>query len=385
MCGDPYGLDCGDKIVNRLMMLGIYHIPEHMGIRFRDEGMFVKNVLAREEALYVEHPAEEEVYKRLDGRLLVLRGPKGDGLSMVVLVALTRKMLLDRAVVIGAKVARDYISDIAGLVKLVNSIRETHREPIFYLDISKPGHYPQKPWREDVLYMPTKLDNFLSILEEVKTISRFKDVTAVVVLSDDLYEILKHELNVHATTEVSSGDMRFLRELAHAYNNCGEDVAAEVAEAVTKEYDCGRAVLTTLAADWLARRGCQGTITEALQAAEDKAKELIINYIWYTVLSGNRPYANLHAPLILLRHFEGPMSAESAEEFLISLGFEMHKVVNSTAVKWLAVRHCNLIESAVKKAVETALTKRIDEQPYNALRSAAVDYYKHFKTKGYFQ
>jgi len=64
---------------------------------------FVKNVLAREEALYVEHPAEEEVYKRLDGRLLVLRGPKGDDLSMAALAALTRKMLLDRAVVIDAK------------------------------------------------------------------------------------------------------------------------------------------------------------------------------------------------------------------------------------------------------------------------------------------
>jgi ankyrin repeat protein len=44
---------------------------------------------------------------------------------------------------------------------------------------------------------------------------------------------------------------------------------------------------------------------------------------------------------------------------------------------------CGLIEDAVKNAVETAMTKRIDEQPYRALRSAMADYYKHFKARGH--
>jgi len=33
--------------------------------------------------------------------------------------------------------------------------------------------------------------------------------------------------------------------------------------------------------------------------------------------------------------------------------------------------------------VETAMTERIDEQPYTALRNAMVDYYKHFKARGH--
>jgi len=366
-----------DEIVDRLMMMGIYRIPEHMGIRF-NEFMFVRNVLAREEAPYVEH-AEEEIYKQIDrGRLLIVRGPKGDGLSVATLAALTRKILLDRAVVIDAKVARDGIN--VGLADLANSIREAHREPILYLDLSKPGHYPQKPWMEGVLYMPTRLDEFLSTLEEVKAVSRAKDVTAVVVLSDDLYEILKNWLGRHAAAEVSGGNVYFLRELVRVYSNCGEDAAAEVAEVAAK-HDCGRAVLATLAADWLARRNCQGTATEALQAAEDKAKEFIADYIWYTVLNGNRPYANLHAPLILLRYFEGPLSAEEAEEFLINLGFEDYIVRGSEAARWIAARHCSLIEGAIKKAVETALKEGAKDGLHYVLRNAASRYHKYFKDR----
>ncbi len=80
-----------------------------------------------------------------------------------------------------------------------------------------------------------------------------------------------------------------------------------------------------------------------------------------------------------------PVSVESAEDFLISLGFEEDKVRDSTAVKWPTTRHCSLVEGAIRKAVETALTKRIDEQPYSALRSAKEYYYKHFKAMGYFK
>jgi hypothetical protein len=366
-------------------MMGIYRIPEHFGIRFKDEGMFVRNVLAREEAFYVEHPAEEEIYKQIDrDRLLVIRGPKGDGLSMTVLAALVRKMLIDRAVVINPIMARDCLSDATRLQEVVDSIREVDREPIFYLDISLPEHYPQKPWREEVWYAPTKLDKFIDTLEDIKAVFGSKEVATVAVLSDDLYETLKYKLGEHATVEVNSDDVYFLRELAQIYG-CEEDVAKEIAEVAAK-YDCGRAVLTALAADWLTQRKCnREAVAEAMKAAEEKAKELYIEYIWRVVLNGDRPYANLHAPLILLRHFEGPMSVEAAEEFLVGLGFEWYKVKHSTAIKWLATRHCSLIEGAIRKAVETALAKRIDEQPYNALRSAAGYYYKHFKARGYFK
>jgi len=345
--------------------------------------MFVRNVLAREEAPYVEQPAEEEIYRRIDGsRHLVVRGPKGDVLSVAATAALVKKILLDRAVVVDLVAARDCLHDAVKLQKVVDAVREINREPIFYLDLSQPGHYPQKPW-DYVSYTPNKLEKFVETLKDVKAVLGNENVAIVAVLSDDLYSVLKHELKEHAAVEVNSNDVHFLRELVQAYSNCGEDVAREVAEAVAK-YDCGRAVLATLAADWMTQRNCdREAATEALKAAEEKVKELYVEYIWYTVLNEDRPYANLHAPLILLRHFEGPVPVETAEEFLIGLGFEWYKVRNSTAVRWLATRHCGLIEDAVKNAVETAMTKRIDEQPYRALRNAMVDYYKHFKARGY--
>jgi len=54
-----------------------------------------------------------------------------------------------------------------------------------------------------------------------------KDVAIVAVLSDDLYNVLKHELE-HTTVEVNSNDVYFLRELVWTYSDCGEDVAKEV-------------------------------------------------------------------------------------------------------------------------------------------------------------
>jgi hypothetical protein len=361
----------------RYIMMGVYNIPELMGFRYSDGEVFIHNVLAREEALYVKHPAEEEIYKQLD-KLLVVKGPKGDGLSVAAMAALARRMILDRAVVVDAADG----DDLDRLTYIVDSIREVGREPIFYLDLSQPGHYTQRPWDEDAWYAPRKLDEFVKALETVHEVSLNKDVAVVTVLSSDLYEVLRNKLKEHATVEVNSNDVRFLKELVQAYSDCGEEeVAKEVAEAVARR-DCGRAVLATLAADWLSQRNCRD-VDEALRAAEEKAKELYVEYIWRTVLNGDHEEANIHAPLLLLRHFEGPMSTETAEEFLVSLGSEKDKVWGSLAVQWIAMPHCSLIEGAIKKAVEVAMTKKVDEQPYTALRSALVYYQKHFKARGH--
>jgi hypothetical protein len=364
--------------------MGIYNIPELMGIRFRDEGMFVRNVLAKEETPYVEHPAEEEVYKRIGrGRLLVVRGPKGDGLSVVALAALVRKMLLDRAVVINPIAAGDCLRDVVRLRKVVNAAKEIGREPIFYIDVSKPGHYPQKPWEEDATYMPTSFEKLEKVLEDIRAVFADGEVSTVVVLSDDLYDVLGHKLKRHTAIEVSGGDVRFLMELVQTYSGCGEDVATEVAEAVAK-HDCGRATLAVLAADWLAQRNCDREVAaEALKAAEEKVKKFFVDYIWRTVLNGDIQEANLHAPLILLRYFEGPMSVETAEEFLISLGFPWYKVRGSPAARWITSRHCQLVEKAIRELVETALRTRVKDDLYYVIREAAVDYREHFRARGY--
>jgi hypothetical protein len=348
--------------------------------------MSIRNILAREEALYVEHPAEEEIYKQLgEHKLFVVKGPKGDGLSVVTMAALVRKMLFDRVVVVDVLMARDCLGDVARLLEVVDAIRELNREPIFYLDLSRPGQYAQKPWQNDARYMPNGLDEFAKMLEELEAAFVSKDVTVVAILSDDLYGVLKNELKEHTTVEVNSNNVHFLKELAQAYSSCSEDIAKEIAEAVTK-HDCGRAVLATLAADWLSQRNCDRTaVPKALKAAEEKAKELYINYIWRVVLNSDRPYANLHAPLLILRRFEGPMTAEDGEEFLISLGFKDYKVRGSHAVRWIAAQHCDLIEGAIEKAVDRALKERVKYDLYGALRYALEDYYKYFKAKGYLQ
>jgi hypothetical protein len=76
------------------------------------------------------------------------------------------------------------------------------------------------------------------------------------------------------------------------------------------------------------------------------------------------------------------MSVKVAEEFLISLGLEKHKVRNSIAARWIAARHCRLIDDAIREAVETSWA---GDGLHYVLRNAMVDYYEYFKAKGYFK
>ncbi len=351
-------------------LLGVYHTPEKMDVIFDGSKTFVEWALARKMAPYVRSAAEEEVYGRLaEGQTLVVRGPKGDGLSMATSVALARRMLSNRAVVVDVLLR----NGAAELRCIVNSIRELGMKPILYLDISRVWQYPLNPWMEIDIYMPEGLSKLAAALEAAAAVSEDGEVATVVVLSDDLYEVLRDKLGRHVAVEVSGGDADFLKKLVQAYSSCGEDVAAEVAEAVAK-YDCGRAVLATLVADLLLRYGCDRRIVAwALKTAEDRTRKFVIDYVWYAVLNGN-------VPLILLRHFEGPMSVESAENFLISLGFPEHKVRGSLATRWIAAQHCRLIDDTIRMAVEMKWGKH---KFYYTLHSAWLDYREHFKARGY--
>ena len=71
---------------------------------FSDGEIYVENVLARERAVYVEHPAEETLAEKLSQRqLVVVRGPKGEGKSVLTKAALAKKIIGDRAVVVEAR------------------------------------------------------------------------------------------------------------------------------------------------------------------------------------------------------------------------------------------------------------------------------------------
>jgi hypothetical protein len=289
-------------------------------------------------------------------------------------------MLLDRVVVVDLIASVSCLSDAARLRKVVDAVRETSREPVLYLDLSKPGHYPLEPWLEDASYVPARLKEFEKIIEDMRAVFGSKEAVMLVVLSNDLYEVLKDRLKSRVEVEVNGGDVRFLRELVETYSGCGEDVAREIADIVAREYDCGRAVLAALAGDWLARHNCgRESVAEALKAAVEKTKKFMVDYIWYTVLNADMQQANLHAPLILLRYFEGPMSVEQAEDFLIGLGLPEYKVRGSEAVKWIATQQCRLIDETIREAVETALKRRAEDKLYYALREAARDYHRHLR------
>ncbi|MFP3168731.1 MAG: hypothetical protein RXR01_06455 [Thermoproteus sp.] len=328
------------------VVAGVYHVPEQLGVYFGDGEIYVGNVLARDRAAYVEHPAEEALAEKLSQRqLVVVRGPKGEGKSVLAKVALAKKIVADRAVVVEV---RENV-DVDTLRQLVDTIRETGREPVLYFDPSKPGHYPQRPW-EETRHMPRIGVEELAHLEVVGTVARDKGVAGVVVLSDDWYTLVRDRLGAHVVVEVRSGDARFLQRLVESYGGCPGEAAAEVAKEVGK-YDDNRALAAALAGDWLKREGCRReAVAEALRRAQGRAVDFAIDYIWYAVLGGDRKKANVYAPLIVLRGLIGPTPVKLAEGILVDLGKSRDEVIGSEVVRWFAKWHHSTLEEAIEKA-----------------------------------
>ena len=328
------------------VVAGVYHVPEQLGVYFGDGEIYVGNVLARDRAAYVEHPAEEALAEKLSLRqLVVVHGPKGEGKSVLARVALAKKIVADRAVVVEV---RENV-DVDTLRQLVDTIREAGREPVLYFDPSKPGHYPQRPW-EETRHMPRIGVEELAHLEVVGTVARDKGVAGVVVLSDDMYALAGDRLGGHVAVEVRSGDARFLQRLVESYSGCPAEVAAEVAKEVGR-YDDNRALAAALAGDWLKRQDCRReAVAEALRRAQGRAVDFALDYIWYAVLGGDRKKANVYAPLIVLRGLEGPIPVKLAERILIDLGKSSDEVIGSEVVRWCAKWHHSTLEEAIEKA-----------------------------------
>jgi hypothetical protein len=331
---------------------GVYHVPEQLGVYFGDGEIYVGNVLARDRAVYVEHPAEEALAEKLSRRqLVVVHGPKGEGESVLTRVALAKKVVADRAVVV--EVAE---RNVAKLKRAIDAIRGAGREPILYFDLSQPGHYPQRPW-EEAWHMPHIGVEELALLEAVGAVARDKEVAGVVVFSDDLYALVRDRLGAHVAVEVRSGDIIFLQRLVESYSGCPGEAVAEVAKEVGK-YGDNRALAAALAGDWLKREGCRReAVAEALRRAEGRAVDFALHYIWYAVLRGDRKKANVYAPLIVLRGLYGPIPVKLAEEILIDLGKSSDEVRDSEVVKWFAKWHHSTLEEAIKKATRSALER----------------------------
>jgi hypothetical protein len=347
------------------VVAGVYHVPEQLGVYFGDGEIYVGNVLARDRAVYVEHPAEETLAEKLSQRqLVVVHGPKGEGKSVLTKVALAKKIVGDRAVVV--EVARE--TNEARLMRAIDAIRGTGREPILYFDPSQTEHYLQVSW-EEAQHKPHIGVEELALLKTVGMVARYKKVAGVVVLSDDLYALVRDKLGVHVAVEVRSGDIIFLQRLVESYSGCPGEAAAEVAREVGK-YGDNRALAAALAGDWLKREGCRReAVAEALRRAQGRAVDFALDYIWYAVLGGDRKKANVYAPLIVLRGLYGPIPVKLAERILIDLGKSSDEVRGSEVVRWLARQHHDTLEEAIKKAALSPVNReKIEpEELYQAL------------------
>jgi len=354
--------ELGGRLAPLGVVAGVYHVPEQLGVYFGDGEIYVTNVLARHRAVYVDHPAEEALAERLSQRqLVVVRGPKGEGKSVLTRVALAKKVVGDRAVVV--EVAKG--ADETKLKQVIDEIRGAGREPVLYFDSSQPGHYPQRPW-EGARHRPRSGLEELFLLEAV---ARNKGVAGVVVLSDDLYALLRDRMGPHVAVEVRSGDIIFLQGLVESYSGCSAEVAAEVAKEVER-YGDNRALVAALAGDWLMRQVCRReAVAEALRRAQDRAVDFALDYIWYAVLGGDSKKANVYAPLIVLRGLYGPIPVKLAERILIDLGKSSDEVRGSEVVRWLAKWHHDTLEEAIDKAALSPVNReKIElEELYQAL------------------
>jgi hypothetical protein len=347
------------------VVAGVYHVPEQLGVYFGDGEIYVENVLARDRVVYVDHPAEEALAEKLSQRqLVVVRGPKGEGKSVLAKVALAKKIVGDRAVVVEVRKNMN----IGKLSQLVRTIRKAGKEPILYFDPSKPEHYLQESW-EEALHMPDIDVKKLALLEAVGKVARIRMVSGVVVLSDDMYALVRDKLGPHVAVEVRSDDIIFLQKLVESHSGCPAEVAAEVAKEVGK-YGDNRALAAALAGDWLKREGCRReAVAEALRRAQGRAVDFALDYIWYAVLGGDRKKANAYAPLIVVRGLEGPIPVKLAERILIDLGKISDEVRDSEVVKWFAKWHHSTLEKAIEKAALSPVNReKIEpEELYRAL------------------
>jgi len=357
------------------VVAGVYHVPEQLGVYFGDGEIYVGNVLARDRVVYVEHPAEETLAEKLSQRqLVVVHGPKGEGKSVLTRVALAKKVVGDRAVVV--EVAE---RNVAKLKQVIDEIRGAGREPILYFDPSQPGHYPQRPW-EGARHMPHIGVEELALLEAVGAVARDKEVAGVVVLSDDLYTLVRDRLGAHVPVKVSSGDIVFLQRLVESYSGCPGEAAAEVAKEVGK-YGDNRALAAALAGDWLKKEGCRReAVAEALRRAQGRAVDFALDYIWYAVLGSSREKANVYAPLIVLRGLEGPIPVKLAEGILVDLGKSSDEVIGSEVVRWFARRHHDTLEEAIKKAALSPVNREKIEP--EELRQALVSGFDELMKSG---
>jgi hypothetical protein len=352
--------------------LGLHFTPESLGVLFDEEGILLRNVLAREGARYVPHPCEEELREAFEkvrgGGVVVVRGRKGEGKSSLAKAFLAKLMAREPTAVIDMLDAGGDARDVGALKNVIDRVRDANRNPVLFYDPSKAEHYPTGSlWSaERSQYKPQKgaLAEAAAVISDLATLVVEKRVPAIVVLSDDLYELVKEQLRKIEAVDVEvslENEEGFLEELVEVYSAagggtcCGKDAVRKVARAVAT-FEDNRAVAAVLAADWLKRRCEPEAVVEALQKARKKVEGFVIDYIWRAVLKEDRALANTLAPLLILAGIYGSIPRKLGEELLIALGVDRNVVSGNEAVKWLSQPLHTTVWSALRNFIFSVIS-----------------------------
>jgi len=312
---------------------------------------------------YVETKLEEELLKRLeaaveearrgDGRVVLLRGPKGVGKSTAAAAALYKLLK-------GGKVAVT-VFDLGAVVdetKTPDFLSEAKRRgfvPVLYLDPTRLEFYSSRTLARPPI--ARAVDNLAKLVELAKR----GGAVALMVLSEDQVETIAQseglggevkkmilsDVDVIKVGDVVKAEL-FVKALVEKYSNCSSDMVEGTAKAIVLSFKDGYAVAAVLAADWLKRGGCRGEEVErAVERAKGDVHRFALDYIWHVVLGKDVAVAKWHVPLLLAVGLFGPHPPKLAEAVVRAFGGEPEDAV----VRWFSQPLHGTIFEAIKNFV----------------------------------
>jgi len=214
--------------------------------------------------------------------------------------------------------------------------------PLFYLDPSKTGHYPE---RVEELYIPEKFGLYLG--EALHSLMEATGAVSLVVLSRDQYKLVKNMLKkkkvksvtvVDADKVLKDAKLDFVKGVIEKYSGCSGEASSQLAQSIVQEFSDNYAVVAVLAADWLAKGECRvEEVVNAIRQSEKKVEDFVLSYMWFGLLGDSWAERSQNAaklaPLILATGLLGPFPRKLAEVLLRA--FNVHGYENHPAALWL--------------------------------------------------